>query len=235
MSVLNDGMTLGGTLFAGDTTGIYQGKRENMNTNLKTKVQSNWERVEGLLFEQDLKQAAHNYRASRGERLRTLDGGEEFFWLSENTNPHPVVIVAEVEGPTMVGEWRRALSAVRQRYPLLSVRIRKEPGERPYFETKPDAVIPLHVMPLEEADLDHLVAQETVTSFGYGDGPLARVTLCHTAEHCAVVFSAHHAITDGKTNLRIMEDLIAAVSGERLGDCLPIVPAIGEFFGLGDP
>jgi hypothetical protein len=146
-----------------------------------------------------------------------------------------VITVAEVEGPTMVGEWRRALGAVRERYPLLSVRIRKEPGERPYFETRPDAVIPLHVVPLEEADLDYLVAQETVTSFEYGDGPLARVTLCYSPEYCAVVFSAHHAITDGKTNVQIVEDLIAAVSGESLGARLPVVPALGEFFGLGEP
>src|ERR1700760_4911586 len=103
-------------------------KAEKMNTNFKTKVQPGRERGGGLLFEPGSKQVVADWGDS-AERLRTLEGLEEFFWLSENTNPHPVVTIAEVEGRTMVGEWRRALGAVRERYPLLSVRIRKEPGE----------------------------------------------------------------------------------------------------------
>jgi len=204
-----------------------------MNTNLKTKVQFDREGID--LFGQGLKQAVHEHDASAGYRLRTLEGLEEFFWLSENTNPHPVVTVAEVEGATVVGEWRRALGVLLERYPLLSVRIRKEPGVRPYFETMPDAEIPLRVMPMGGTDLDSLVAEETVTSFGYGEGPLARVTLCHSDRRSAIVFSAHHAITDGKTNTRMVEDLIAAVSGEFLGSRFPVLPALGEFFGLGAP
>jgi len=206
-----------------------------MKTNLKTKVQSDRELVEGLLFEPGSKQAAHHQGASEGYRLRTLEGLEEFLWLSEVTNPHPAMIVAEVEGRTQVDDWRRALGQVAERYPLLSVRIRKERGKRPYFETLPDVEIPLRVIPLEGADLDYLAAEETVTSFGYGDGVLARAILCHSAERCAILFSAHHAITDGKTNVRIVEDLIAAASGESLGARFPVLPALGELFGLGEP
>jgi hypothetical protein len=204
-----------------------------MTTNLKTKVQSDREGID--LFGQGLKQAVQEHGTSVGYRLRTLEGLEEFFWLSENTNPHPAMIVAEVEGPTTVDDWRRALRGVVARYPLLSVRIRKERGKRPYFETVPDAEIPMRVIPLDGADLDHLAAEDTVTSFGYGDGVLARAILCHSAERCAILFSAHHAITDGKTNVRIMEDLIANASGEFLAARFPVLPALGEVFGLGEP
>jgi hypothetical protein len=206
-----------------------------MKTNLKTKVQSDREIIEGLLFEPGSKRAAHNQGVSTGYRLRTLEGLEEFFWLSEVTNPHPAMVVAEVEGRTTVDDWRRALDEVAERYPLLSVRIRKERGERPYFETVPDAEIPLRVVALEGVDLDYLAAEETVTSFGYGDSVLARATLCHSAERCVILFSAHHAITDGKTNVRIVEDLVAAASGEYLAPRFPVLPALGEFFGLGEP
>src|SRR5271170_4669434 len=180
-------------------------------------------------------QLAHPPKTSAGKKLRVLDGLEEYFWLSENTFPRTTMILAEVEGATTVESWRDALDKVQQRYPLLSARVRKNPGERPYFETLPETQIPLRVIPLEGTDLDDLIAQEPVTSFGYGDGLLARVTLCYSPERCVILFSAHHAATDGKTNLRIVEDLIAAVSGEALGDPFPLLPAIGEFFGLGEP
>ena len=145
------------------------------------------------------------------------------------------MILAEVEGPTTVAAWRHALRRVQQRYPLPSARVHKNPGERPYFETLPDAHLPLRVMRLGEADLDELIAQEPVTSFGYGDRPSARVTLCHSLERSVILLSAHHVATDGKTNVRIVEDLMAAVSGEDLGDPSPLLPALGDFFGLGQP
>lgn len=59
----------------------------NMNTNLKTKVQSDRERIEGVLFEPRPKQAAHDQGASAGERSRTRDDFEQCFWLSKNANP----------------------------------------------------------------------------------------------------------------------------------------------------
>jgi len=172
---------------------------------------------------------------SGGKKLRILDGLEEYFWLSENTLPRTTMILAEVEGATTVEAWRNAFRRVRRRYPLLSARVRKNPGERPYFENLPDTEHPLRVMPLEGADFDSLIAQEPVISFGYADSLLARLTLCHSPESCAILFSAHHVACDGKTNVQIVEDLISAVSGEALGDPFPLLPVIGEFFGLGEP
>jgi len=181
-----------------------------------------------------MSQGAYN-EGSVGQRLRTLDGLEEYFWLSENTFPHTTMILAEVEGATTVAAWRDASLRVQRRYPLLGARIRKNRGERPYFETLPGKPLPLRVMPLEGADLDALIGKEPITSFGYGDGLLARLTLCHSPERCVVLFSAHHAACDGRTNVRIVEDLISAVSGQALGDPFPLLPATGDFFGLGEP
>jgi hypothetical protein len=58
-----------------------------MNTNLKTKVQSDRERIEGVSVEPRSTQPAHDEGASAGERSRTLDYFEECFWLSEYANP----------------------------------------------------------------------------------------------------------------------------------------------------
>jgi hypothetical protein len=91
------------------------------------------------------------------------------------------------------------------------------------------------VLALQGAHRDTIIANELVASFGYGDDLLARVTLFHSADRSDILLSAHHAATDGRTNVRIMQDLIAAVSGEPLAKPLPFLPAIGEFFGLGEP
>ena len=177
-------------------------------------------------------QCAYDPQAATGKKLRTLGALEEYFWLSENTSPHTTMILAEVEGATTVESWQEALNKVQQRYPLLSARIRKNAGERPYFETLGDTPLPFRVLPLNEVNLDALIAQEPVTSFGDAHAPLGRLTLCHGPERCAVLFAGHHAACDGKTNVRIVEDLIAAVSGEVLGAPFPLLPAIEEFFGL---
>ena len=61
-----------------------------------------------------------NLDISSGKKLRTLDGLEEYFWLSENTFPRTTIVLAEIEGATTVDSWRDALTRVQQRYPLLN-------------------------------------------------------------------------------------------------------------------
>jgi hypothetical protein len=170
-----------------------------------------------------------------GKKLRTLEGLEEYFWLSENKLPHTTLTIAEVEGPTTVSAWKNALDKVQQRYPLFAVRIRKNPGERPYFETLPGVELPFRVVPFAGADIDKLAAQERAQSFGHGDGLLARVTLCYSPQRCIIFFMAHHAITDGLTNVQIIQELVAAAAGETLGKPFPVLPALGEYFSLSEP
>jgi hypothetical protein len=79
-------------------------------------------------------QHVHQTEASLGKKQRTLDGLEEYLWLTENTFPRTTMILAEVQGATTVEARRDALRKVQQRYPLLSARVRKNPDERPYFE-----------------------------------------------------------------------------------------------------
>ena len=67
-------------------------------------------------------QHVHQTEASLGKKLRTLDGLEEYLWLTENTFPRTTMILAEVQGATTVEAWRDALRKVQQRYPLLSAR-----------------------------------------------------------------------------------------------------------------
>jgi hypothetical protein len=83
-----------------------------MNTNLKTKVQSDGERIEGLSFEPRSTQAAHDQGASAGERSRTLDDLEEFFWFSQNANPF--LALFEMRKLSRLGEENAAAQQIKR-------------------------------------------------------------------------------------------------------------------------
>ena len=171
--------------------------------------------------------------ASATQKLRALDAFEEVFWLLEQTAPRAPVLVGEVEGATTVEAWEDGLRAVQRKYPLLSARITKSPGGRPFFAYAADARVPFRVVPLTE----HLVIEEEMgraidESFGDGSVPLMRVTLFHAPTRCVVLISSHHAVCDGKTNVSVLLDLVAAVAGEDLGPPRPISPGLSALFGL---
>jgi hypothetical protein len=172
----------------------------------------------------------------KATKLRDLDALEEFFWLIEQSAPLFHVVIAEVSGPTTVEQWRDALDAMQIRYPLLSASIRKVPGKRPFFEKTPGVSMPVRIVPL----LDSLVLEEEMekelhTSFGDGSGPLTRATLFHAPGRSVVMFATHHSSLDGKSHLLLVQDLLATVAGEDVGDPLEIQPGLGQLLGLPAP
>lgn len=166
-------------------------------------------------------------------QLRPLDALEEFFWLMEQSVPRAAALVGEIEGATTVQAWEDALRAVQRKYPLLSVRITKTPRERPFFAYAADTQVPFRVVPLAEpSTIDEEMGRAIEASFGAGDLPLMRVTLFHTPARCAVLLVSHHAAFDGKTNLMVLLDLIAAVTGEALGPPTPMSSPLSVSLGL---
>lgn len=171
--------------------------------------------------------------ASATQKLRALDAFEEVFWLLEQTVPRAPVLVGELEGATTVEAWEDGLRAVQRKYPLLSARITKIPGERPFFAYAADAHVPLRVVPLTEAFAIEEEMQRAIdASFGDGNGPLMRVTLFHARTRCVVLIASHHAAFDGKTNVSVLLDLVAAAAGEALGPSRPVSSGLSELFGL---
>jgi hypothetical protein len=166
-------------------------------------------------------------------RLRELDAFEEFFWLIEQSVPVFHTIIAEVKGATTIEQWERALDAVEVRYPLLSASIRKLPGERPFFEKLPGVSMPLRIAPLRDSlVLEEEMEKELQKPFGDGSGPLTRATLFHARDRAVVMFATHHSSLDGKSHLLLVQDVLAAVAGEDLGEQLEVLPGIGQLLGL---
>jgi hypothetical protein len=169
-------------------------------------------------------------------RLRELDTFEEFFWLMEQSAPLFHVVIAEVNGPTNIGQWQEAMDAMQIRYPLLSASIRKVPGKRPFFEKVPDVSMPLLIRPLRDGlVLEEEMEKELQIPFGDGSGPLTRATVFHAPDRSVVMFSTHHSSLDGKSHLLLMHDLLATVAGENLGEPLEIQPGLGQLLGLPAP
>jgi hypothetical protein len=169
-------------------------------------------------------------------RLRDLDAFEEFFWLVEQSVNVSHAVVVEVKGTTTIAQWQDALDAVQIRYPLLSASIRKIPGRRPFFESKHGSSMPLRMAPLMNSlVLEEEMEKELQRSFEDGSGPLTRATLFHAPDRSVVMFATHHSSLDGMSHLLLVQDLLAAVAGEELGEPLEVQPGVGQLLGLPSP
>lgn len=94
--------------------------------------------------------------SANAAKLRDLDAFEEFCWRLEQSVRVFHVVIAELNGRTVIEQWQKALDVVQSRYPLLSASIRRFPGKRPFFEKVPGVSMPVRIAPL----MDSLVPEE---------------------------------------------------------------------------
>jgi hypothetical protein len=169
-------------------------------------------------------------------KLRDLDTFEEFFWLLEQSAPLFHAVVAEVRGATTIQQWKNALDAIQIHYPLLSASIRKVPGKRPFFQKVQGVSMPLRIAPLTDSlVVEEEMEEELQQPFGDGSGPLTRATLFHSPGRSVAMFATHHSSLDGKSHLLLVQDLLASVAGEDLGQPLEVLPGLGQLLGLPTP
>jgi len=60
--------------------------------------------------------------------VRNLGAFEEIYWLYNQLGAHGFAYAMEVDGPTIVADWRSALDAVQRSQPFFSVRIEQNNG-----------------------------------------------------------------------------------------------------------
>src|SRR5260370_1794377 len=77
--------------------------------------------------------------------------------------------------------------------------------------------------------------KEVQRSFGDGSGPLTRGSLFHAPDRSVIMFATHHSSLDGKSHLLLVQDLLASVAGEDLGEPLEVQPGLGQLLGLPAP
>src|SRR3979490_3432058 len=72
-------------------------------------------------------------RASVPGFVRNLGAFEEIYWLYNQLGAHGFAYAMEVDGPTMVADWRSALDVLQRSQPFFSVRIEQNNGGVPFF------------------------------------------------------------------------------------------------------
>jgi hypothetical protein len=178
----------------------------------------------------------YQVQSANTPKLRDLDALEEFLWLVEQSVNVSHAVIVEVKGSTTIGRWKSALDAIQLRYPLLSASISKIPGKRPFFEKTRRVAMPLRIAPLTDSlVLEEEMEKELQKSFGDGSGPLTRATLFHSRHRSVVMFATHHSSMDGKSHLLLVQDLLASVAGEDLGEPLEVQPGLEQLLGLPAP
>jgi hypothetical protein len=75
--------------------------------------------------------------------VRPLGSFEHLFWLLDQASPRHFSLAAQIEGSTIVGDWRVALDHVQRRHPFFSVCIEKDRNSNPQFRQVLDKPIPL--------------------------------------------------------------------------------------------
>ena len=144
--------------------------------------------------------------------IRNLDSYEELIWLLGTGVPVLHTYVIMLDGTTEVDSWRWAWQELHNRYQILSTAIRKTPGDRPFF------VVTSHLSPMnvlvwdQSVNVEQVVADELDTPLDDNSGALFRLTLFHTENRCMLSLTAHHAATDGKSSMLMLQDLLALAS-----------------------
>jgi hypothetical protein len=173
-------------------------------------------------------QTADASKVNRAEDyVRPLGLRERLFWLLDQASSVHFSLVAEVEGPSAVADWRKAIDRVQQRHPFLSVCIATDGGSDPYFRHIPGKPIPIRVLyagasqPQWRAELE----RELGTPFDPASAPLVRAVLLHEPDRAALILTVHHSIADGLSLSFVIRDILLELSGTRL-EPLGVTPSV---------
>jgi hypothetical protein len=122
-----------------------------------------------------------------------------------------------------------ALAALQQRHPKLRARIVESDGGRHAFEIRPDD-LPLP-FELKDVDIGDLPWQEEssrllATSLNPAVDPLVRVVVLRARARgrCILVLMAHHAVGDGHSVMRLVDDLLGYYAGAEHGGTPAVAP-----------
>ena len=147
--------------------------------------------------------------------IRSLDSYEELIWLLGTGVPVLHTYVIMLDGATEVDIWRQAWKDLHSRYQILSAAIHKVPGDRPIFIAT-DRSSPMNVLAWDQSvNAEQVAADELDTPLDGDSGMLFRLTLFHADGRCLLSLTAHHAATDGKTSMLMLQDLLALVKDRQ--------------------
>jgi hypothetical protein len=164
--------------------------------------------------------------------VRNLGAFEEIYWLYNQLGAHGFAYALEVDGPTMVADWRSALDVLQRSQPFFSVRIEQNNGGVPFFRHVDGAPIPLRVVDgMSGPSWQEEMAREIFTPFSGDVAPLLRATLIHEANRAVFILAAHHTISDGVSMAAALCDMFRVLAGGTI-EPYPVIPPMEESLGV---
>jgi hypothetical protein len=154
--------------------------------------------------------------------VRPLGNIEQMFWLKNRHMPYHFAVCAEIGGRTTITDWRAALDMVQRRHPNFAVQIELNKEGVPCFHHVADARIPLRVIAAEGHRWESEMERELATLFPETMAPLVRAVLLHQAHRSFFILSVHHSISDTKSLVFAIRDMLEALSGKVLDQLSPI-------------
>ncbi|WP_114941259.1 condensation domain-containing protein [Mucilaginibacter endophyticus] len=146
---------------------------------------------------------------------RPLGTRERLLWLLDQQRPVHFTMAAEITATFTTNQWLRALHAVQQQHPLLSVGIQINSSNAPEFKFEYGRIIPLKIV--KTATPDAWVSeleQDTVQRFDSTCAPLMRAAVYESDNQSVIALTAHHAISDGRSLSFVLRDLLNAIDGK---------------------
>jgi NRPS condensation-like uncharacterized protein len=162
---------------------------------------------------------------------RKLGGLESLFYTWDQSDPKHFLVAAEVHGYTTAENWKHGLALLQLRHPMLNVGITASDGDLVFFPTT-EREIPFEIKHVKtKIDIKLELEKELGLRIDTAQGPLARVKLFQNSDKCLVIFSIHHAISDGLSVVFLLNDLLRSVTGTGLGD-LPEASSMDDILNL---
>jgi len=163
---------------------------------------------------------------------REMGGTERRFLRMPNAN---VVMVGRIKGTVSVDLLKSAVLKVRQKHPLLGVRVSLDDDTAGWFAQEGVPAIPIEVKPrTTDDDWIRTATEELKRAFSTETGPLIRFVLLRSREVSDLIVIAHHSICDGRSLVYLIRDLMFHLSNpDHKVPPLPVTP-IGIKDGLPD-
>ena len=159
---------------------------------------------------------------------RPLGPTEEMFWRFDALSPLNFSFAARIAGDLDLGELRQAIDAVQMRHPLLRVRVECDSKDVPWFRLGAGR-IPLHVRDVGVEETWSAVEASLNTSLDSVHGPMAYfVLLRHGPGDATLQLVFHHAISDGRSAVFMLRDLLLSLARQRryeMADLVELPPA----------
>lgn len=161
---------------------------------------------------------------------RKLSAGERMFWLESQVFPVNGAAVARIKNPFSLEQLRAALSKLKIRNPLLTVRVIVENEREASFTSEGVAEVPIRLVErLGDDDWVREVEKELISFFDFEKGPLVRVVWLKSEQMSELIVTTNHCVTDGMADSSLIRNILYLLAEpERELEPLPELSMFSE-------